>query len=168
MQKIQQILIDQGITFSEDEILAAAQALGMDINDLNDAEVQAVVEQVVQSKQPGILVSTNGKSKNSQSKITKGSRRKPLPPLESAIAHASGVSNQEIQSLNEILEQGIDLYTDDQADRLLASVRNAPKEVVRKFTQRAMEEEADVNSFRDIGQQLVAGIFGVNLTNATE
>ncbi|WP_375515833.1 hypothetical protein [uncultured Nostoc sp.] len=54
------------------------------------------------------------------------------------------------------------------ADQLLSTIRNAPKDVVSKFVSKAMEEEADVESFRAIGNELVAGIFGANFTDAAE
>jgi uncharacterized protein YaaQ len=170
MNKIQQLLQPHNIEVNEEEIAKLCAEVGADIEQLTDSEAQTIAQHILEQRQQSSLklAPTNGKSKNGNGKITKGTRRKPVPPLEGAIAHASRVSNQEIQSLSEILEEGIDLYTNDQADRLLASVRNAPKEVVRKFTERAMEEEADVENFRDIGQQLVAGIFGVSLTNAAE
>lgn len=169
MNKVQELLQPHGIEVSPEELASLCAEVNADPLQLSDTQAQTIAQHIIEQYQPsGKLASTNGKSKNGQGKMTKGSRRKPLPPLESAIAHASQISNQEIQSLSEVLEQGIDLYTDDQADRLLDSVRNAPKEVVRKFTQKAMEEEADVDSFRNVGQQLVAGIFGVNRKNATE
>ncbi|MCG6138443.1 MAG: hypothetical protein MET45_28110 [Nostoc sp. LLA-1] len=169
MQEIKDILVNQDIDFSEDEILEAAQALGMNVNDLNDAEVQAIAQKVAQSKQPGKLAKNSNKPKNSNGKLTKNSsRRKSVPNLEGAISKASQVSNEEIQSLEDVLNAGIDAYTTDKADQLLSSIRNAPKEVVRKFTQAAMEEEADVESFRNIGEQLVTGIFGISATNAAE
>lgn len=168
MQKIQELLKLQGIEVNEQEILSAAQAVGMDISDLNDAEATAIAQHIIEQRQPGKLA-TNSKSKNGNGKISKNSpRRKGTPPLQGAIAKASQVSNEEIQSLEDVLNAGIDAYTTDKADQLLSSIRNAPKDVVRKFTQAAMEEEADVESFRDIGEQLVAGIFGISATNATE
>ncbi|WGV29207.1 hypothetical protein [Halotia branconii] len=50
----------------------------------------------------------------------------------------------------------------------MSTIRNAPKEVVSKFVERAMEEEADVEGFREVGEQLVAGIFSISATNAAE
>ena len=169
MEKIKQILILQGIEFDEEEILSVAQAIGMDVDNLNDAEAQEVAIQVVQAKKSTALTTANGKSKNGNGKLGKNSsRRKSIPPLQGAIAHASQVSNQEIQSLEDVLTQGIDAYTTDKADQLLSTIRNAPKDVVSKFVSKAMEEEADVESFRAIGNELVAGIFGANFADAAE
>ena len=61
---------------------------------------------------------------------------------------ASLVFNQEIQSLKDVLNVGIDAYTTDKADQLLSTIRNAPKVVVSKFVFKAIEEEGDVESFR--------------------
>lgn len=148
--------------------MSAAQAVGMDVNDLNDAEATAIAQHIIEQRQPGKLA-TNSKSKNGNGKLGKNSpRRKGTPPLQGAIAKASQVSNQEIQSLEDVLSAGIDAYTTDKADQLLSSIRNAPKEVVSKFVEKAMEEEADVEGFRQVGEQLVAGIFGINGANAAE
>jgi len=169
MEKIKQILTLQGIQFDDDDILSAASAIGMDVDNLNDAEAQELAMQVIQAKKATALITTNGKSKNTVGKLGKNSpRRKSAPPLQGAIAHASQVSNQEIQSLEDVLTQGIDAYTTDKADQLLSTIRNAPKDVVSKFVSIAMEEEADVDSFRAIGNELVAGIFGISPTNAAE
>ncbi|WP_414515977.1 hypothetical protein [Nostoc sp. PCC 9305] len=169
MEKIKQILTLQGIEFDEGDILSAASAIGMDVDNLNDAEAQEVAIQVAQAKKSTALTTANGKSKNGNGKLGKNSpRRKSTPPLQGAIAHASQVSNQEIQSLEDVLNVGIDAYTTDKADQLLSTIRNAPKDVVSKFVSKAMEEEADVDSFRAIGDELVAGIFGISPTNATE
>ncbi|MEH2252356.1 hypothetical protein [Nostoc sp.] len=109
------------------------------------------------------------KSKNGSDKLGRNfPRRKGTPPLQGTIAKASQVSNQEIQFLEDVLNMGIDAYTTDKADQLLSTIRNAPKDVVSKFVEKAMEEEADVESFREVGEQLVAGIFGAQFTNATE
>ncbi len=169
MEKIKQILTLQGIEFDESEILSVAQAIGMDVNDLNDAEAQELAIQVAQAKKATALTTPHGKSKNSNAKLGKNSpRRKTTPPLQEAIAKASQVSHQEIQSLEDVLAQGIDAYTTDKADQLLSTIRNAPKEVVSKFVEKAMEEEADVAGFREVGKQLIAGIFGANFTDAAE
>ncbi|MDZ8140112.1 MAG: hypothetical protein RM049_33290 [Nostoc sp. DedQUE04] len=169
MQKVKEILLAQGIEFDEADIVSAASAIGMDIDNLNDAEAQEVAVQVVQAKKSTALTTANSKSKNTGGKLGKNSpRRKSTPPLQGAIAHASQVSNQEIQSLEDVLNVGIDAYTTDKADQLLSTIRNAPKDVVSKFVSKAMEEEADVDSFRAIGDELVAGIFGISPTNATE
>jgi hypothetical protein len=169
MQKIKEILLAEGIEFDEGDILSAASAIGMDVDNLNDAEAQEVAIQVVQAKKSTALTTANGKSKNGNGKLGKNSaRRKSTPPLQGAIAHASLVSNQEIQSLEDVLNVGIDAYTTDKADQLLSKIRNAPKDVVSKFVSKAMEEEADVDSFRAIGDELVAGIFGISPTNAAE
>ncbi|MBG1270498.1 hypothetical protein [Nostoc sp. WHI] len=170
MEKVKEILLAKGIECDEQEILSAASAIGMDVNDLNDAEAQAITIQILeQRKSSGALTNTNGKSKNGNSKLGKNSpRRKTTPPLQGAIAHASQVSNQEIQSLEDVLNVGIDAYTTDKADQLLSTIRNAPKDVVSKFVSKAMEEEADVESFRAIGNELVEGIFGISLANAAE
>ncbi|MBD2566131.1 MULTISPECIES: hypothetical protein [Nostoc] len=166
MQKVKEILLAEGIEFDEGDILSAASAIGMDVDNLNDAEAQEVAIQVTQAKKSTALTT---KSKNSNAKLGKNSpRRKSTPPLQGAIAHASQVSNQEIQSLEDVLNVGIDAYTTDKADQLLSTIRNAPKDVVSKFVSKAMEEEADVDSFRAIGDELVAGIFGISPTNATE
>lgn len=171
MQKVKEILLAEGIEFDEGDILSAASAIGMDVDNLNDAEAQEVAIQVAQAKKSTALTTAtaNGKSKNTGGKLGKNSpRRKSAPPLQGAIAHASQVSNQEIQSLEDVLTQGIDAYTTDKADQLLSTIRNAPKDVVSKFVSKAMEEEADVDSFRAIGNELVAGIFGISPTNAAE
>ncbi|ACC84891.1 hypothetical protein [Nostoc punctiforme] len=173
MQKVKEILLAQGIEFDEADIVSAASAIGMELDGLNDAEASAIALKVVELKQAsGLALSQKdiaAKSRNGNGKLGKNSpRRKSTPPLQGAIAHASQVSNQEIQSLEDVLNVGIDAYTTDKADKLLSTIRNAPKDVVSKFVSKAMEEEADVDSFRAIGDELVAGIFGAQFTNAAE
>ncbi|MBG1270585.1 hypothetical protein [Nostoc sp. WHI] len=170
MEKIQQILQTYNIEVTESEILQLCAQVDTDIDQLTDQQAQAIAIQILdQRKQSGALANTNGKSKNGNGKVGKNSpRRKTTPPLQGAIAHASQVSNQEIQSLEDVLNVGIDAYTTDKADQLLSTIRNAPKDVVSKFVSKAMEEEADVESFRAIGNELVEGIFGISLANAAE
>ncbi|MCC5611168.1 hypothetical protein LC612_31535 [Nostoc sp. CHAB 5834] len=169
MEKIQQFLQPYNIEVTDDEVLQLCAQVDADIDQLTDQQAQAIAIQILEQRQASGKLATNGKSKNGNGKLGKNSpRRKSTPPLQGAIAHASQVSNQEIQSLEDVLNVGIDAYTTDKADQLLSTIRNAPKDVVSKFVSKAMEEEADVESFRAIGNELVAGIFGISPTNATE
>lgn len=169
MEKIQQFLQPYNIEATESEIADLCAQVNADIDQLTDQQAQAIATQILEQRQVSGKLATNSKSKNGNGKLGKNSpRRKSTPPLQGAIAHASQVSNQEIQSLEDVLTQGIDAYTTDKADQLLSTIRNAPKDVVSKFVSKAMEEEADVESFRAIGNELVAGIFGISPTNATE
>jgi hypothetical protein len=89
MEKIKQILTLQGIEFDEGDILSAASAIGMDVDNLNDAEAQEVAIQVAQAKKSTALTTANGKSKNGNGngKLGKNSsRRKSVPPLQGAIS----------------------------------------------------------------------------------
>ncbi|AUB44966.1 hypothetical protein COO91_11223 (plasmid) [Nostoc flagelliforme CCNUN1] len=169
MEKIQQFLQPYNIEVTDDEILQLCAQVDADIDQLTDQQAQAIATQILELRLASGKLTTNNKSKNGNGKLGKNSpRRKSIPPLQGAIAHASLVSNQEIQSLEDVLTQGIDAYTTDKADQLLSTIRNAPKDVVSKFVSKAMEEEADVDSFRAIGDELVAGIFGISATNAAE
>ena len=47
MRKVKEILLAQGIEFDEGDIVSAASAIGMDVDNLNDAEAQEVAIQVV-------------------------------------------------------------------------------------------------------------------------
>ncbi|AUB35505.1 hypothetical protein COO91_01385 [Nostoc flagelliforme CCNUN1] len=169
MEKIQQFLQPYNIEVTDDEILQLCAQVDADIDQLTDQQAQAIATQILELRLASGKLATNSKPKNGNGKLGKNSpRRKSTPPLQGAIAHASQVSNQEIQSLEDVLTQGIDAYTTDKADQLLSTIRNAPKDVVSKFVSKAMEEEADVDSFRAIGDELVAGIFGISATNAAE
>lgn len=150
-------------------LLPVCAQVDADIDQLTAQQAQAIAIQILELRLASGKLATNGKSKNTSGKLGKNSpRRKSAPPLQGAITHASQVSNQEIQSLEDVLTQGIDAYTTDKGDQLLSTIRNAPKDVVSKFVSKAMEEEADVESFRAIGNELVAGIFGISPTNAAE
>ncbi len=169
MDKIQQLLQSHNIAVTFDEMAKLCTEAGIDIDNLTDNEAQTIAQHIIEQRSSSGKLTTNDKSKNGNGKLSKNSsRRKPTPPLQGAIAKASLVSNQEIQSLEDVLNVGIDAYTTDKADQLLSTIRNAPKEVVSKFVEKAMEEEADVDSFREVGEQLVAGIFGISTTNAAE
>lgn len=169
MEKIQQFLKPYNIEATDDEVLQLCAQVDADIDQLTDQQAQAIAIQILELRLATGKLATNGKPKNGNGKLGKNSpRRKSIPPLQGAIAHASQVSNQEIQSLEDVLNVGIDAYTTDKADQLLSTIRNAPKDVVSKFVSKAMEEEADVDSFRAIGDELVAGIFGISPTNAAE
>jgi hypothetical protein len=169
VEKIQQFLQPYNIEATDDEVANLCAQVDADIDQLTDQQAQAIAIQILEGRQASGKLATNGKSKNGNGKLGKNSpRRKSTPPLQGAIAHASQVSNQEIQSLEDVLNVGIDAYTTDKADQLLSTIRNAPKDVVSKFVSKAMEEEADVESFRAIGDELVAGIFGISATNAAE
>ncbi|AUB43703.1 hypothetical protein COO91_09887 (plasmid) [Nostoc flagelliforme CCNUN1] len=169
MDKIQQLLQPYNVEVSLEEIAKLCVEVGADIEQLSDSDAQTIAQHILEQRQLSGKLATNSKPKNGNGKLGKNSpRRKSTPPLQGAIAHASQVSNQEIQSLEDVLTQGIDAYTTDKADQLLSTIRNAPKDVVSKFVSKAMEEEADVESFRAIGNELVAGIFGISATNAAE
>ncbi|MCC5659870.1 hypothetical protein LC608_23415 [Nostoc sp. XA010] len=169
MEKIQQFLQPYNIEATDDEVANLCAQVDADIDQLTDQQAQAIAIQILEQRQATGKLAANGKSKNTGGKLGKNSpRRKSTPPLQGAIAHASQVSNQEIQSLEDVLSVGIDAYTTDKADQLLSTIRNAPKDVVSKFVSKAMEEEADVESFRAIGNELVAGIFGANFADAAE
>ncbi|MFK0731530.1 MAG: hypothetical protein ACIWVG_10270 [Gloeotrichia echinulata HAB0833] len=169
MEKIQQLLQAYNIEVTESDVAQLCAQVDVDINQLTDQQAQVIAQQILEQRLESGKLSNNGKSKNGNAKLGKNSpRRKSTPPLQGAIARASQVSHQEIQSLEDVLAQGIDAYTTDKADQLLSTIRNAPKEVVSKFVAKAMEEEADVAGFREVGKQLIAGIFGANFTDAAE
>ncbi|MBD2536872.1 hypothetical protein H6G97_49690 [Nostoc flagelliforme FACHB-838] len=169
MDKIQQLLQPYNIEVTQSEVANLCAQVDADIDQLTDQQAQVIATQILELRLASGKLATNGKPKNGNGKLGKNSpRRKSVSPLQGAIAHASQVSNQEIQSLEDVLNVGIDAYTTDKADQLLSTIRNAPKDVVSKFVSKAMEEEADVESFRAIGNKLVAGIFGISPTNAAE
>jgi hypothetical protein len=169
MDKIQKLLQPHNIEVSEEEIAKLCESVGVDIEQLSEVDAQTIATHILEQRQSSGGGKLANKPKNGNGKLGKNSsRRKSTPGLQGAIAHASQVSNLEIQSLEDVLNVGIDAYTTDKADQLLSTIRNAPKDVVSKFVSKAMEEEADVDSFRAIGDELVAGIFGISPTNATE
>jgi hypothetical protein len=156
MDRIRQYLADA----TDAEINAIASELSIDVNAIADDEAQLIADEIQKRRKTGSALST---SKRKGAKLTKESAtRKKTPDLQSAIAHTSQVSAAEIGALTETLVAGIDQYTTNQADVLLSTVRNAPNEVVAKFAIAAALEVADTDGFRGIGQQLIAGIFGVS------
>src|SRR5689334_18327863 len=122
MQKIQQLLQTHNIQVSEEEVAKLCAEVGADINDLTDSQASAIAQHILEERSGSNgALTVPSKSKNNNGKLGKNSsRRKPLPPLQSAIAKASQVSNTEIQSLEDVLKQGIDVYTTDKADELLS------------------------------------------------
>ncbi|WGV29206.1 hypothetical protein [Halotia branconii] len=119
MEKIEQLLQPYNIEVSVEEVTKLCAQVDADIEQLTDTQAQAIAQHIIEQRSSSGKLATNSKSKNGNGKLGKNSpRRKSVPPLQGAIAKASQVSNQEIQSLEDVLNVGIDAYTTDKADRV--------------------------------------------------
>lgn len=171
MERIKQILLDKGKAVADSAIEAKLNEYGIE-GDVSDADAKAIAEELepqAQSVGNGLAVSNgNGKASAPAKSKGKGGRRKQTPTLTDALTHTASVAQAELNSVNEVVKAGAEAWANDQADQLVSTIRNAPKEALEKFAAMALEESADINSFRQVGQEISSILFAVQQPTQAE
>ena len=159
VEQIKQLLLEEGLTISDEEIRGLLGELGID--NPSETEARELANELRAKAQPvqGGLTVSNGKAKTPARRNNK--RRKETPSLTNALTHTASVAQAELASVSEVVKAGAEAWATDQADQMVAAVRNAPKEALEKFAAMAMEESADINSFRKVGEEISAILFSV-------
>lgn len=165
MNKLREILSQRGKAFDEEVLRSRIESFGFNPDNLTDAEAQAVADEIVPQTQSGLAV-TNGKASVPAKGKGKGGRRKALPTVRDAAAHTASIANEELTEFGETLDKNLTLWENDKADQLLARVRNAPRNVVGKFVETAMQEGAEAESFRQAAVDFTGEFFPVSNSDA--
>lgn len=167
MERIKQILLDRGKAVADSTIEAKLDEYGI-TGDVSDADAKAIADELepeAQAVQNGLAVN-NGNGKAPAKRQNK--RRKNTPTLTDALTHTASVAQAELNSVNEVVKAGAEAWANDQADKLVSTIRNAPKEALEKFAVMALEESADINSFRSVGQEISSILFAVQQPTEAE
>jgi hypothetical protein len=166
MDKVREILLSKGKAVSDALIQERIDEYGLTGAELTDKDAKAIADEL-ESKAQVVsgLATTNGTSKPTSTKGKgKGGRRKNLPTVKDAAKHTANLANQEIQGFIDVVDTELTAWEDDKADQLLARVRNAPKNVVARFVEDAVQEASDVNSFRESAREFSNEFFPVGFT----
>jgi hypothetical protein len=165
VNKLKEILSQRGKALDEEELRSRIEHYGFNPDHLSDEEAEAVANEIAPQTQNGLAL-TNSKASTPAKSKGKGGRRKALPTVREAAAHTASVANQELTEFGETLDKNLTLWENDRADQLLARVRNAPKNVVSKFVETAMQEGAETESFRQTAIDFTGEFYPIGSDNA--
>ena len=168
MERIKQILLDRGKAIADSEIEKLITEYELDSNNVSESDAIAIANELEPKAQDaqGEMVVSNGKSKSPAKRNNK--RRKETPSLTNALTHTAAVAQAELTSVSEVVKAGVEAWSTDQADQMVSTIRNAPKEALEKFAVMALEEKADIDSFRKVGEEISAILFSVQQPTETE
>lgn len=166
MDKIKAILLERGKAVADSAISEKLTEYGIDDGDVSDADAKAIADELGGEAQSvvsnGLAVSDgNGKAPKAPAKTTKGRGRKSAKQvtLQDAIVHAAKETEAELSTMESAIRQHKDAYVAARTTSIVNEIRNTSTEIVEGVTEKLMQEEADVDSFRDIGNQLGANLF---------
>lgn len=161
MERIKQILLDKGKAVADNAIQEKLSEYGIE-GDPSDADARAIADELesqAESVQNGLTVS-NGNGKTSTPAKSKGKGRKSAKQvtLQDAIVHAARETETELTTMESAIRQHKGKYVESRTKSIVNEIRNTSTEIVESVTNKLMEETADAESFREIGNA-----FGENL-----
>lgn len=162
MDKVRQILLDKGKAIADSAIQDKLTEYGIE-GDPSDADAKAIAEELESQAQPvanGLAVS-NGNGKTSTPAKTKGRGRKSAKQvtLQDAIVHAAKETETELSTMEGAIRQHKTKYVESRTASIVNEIRNTSTEIVEGVTNKLMEETADAESFREIGNALGENLF---------
>lgn len=167
MERVKQILLERGKAVADSRIqdkLTEYELAG----DVSEADAKAIADELEGEAQPvsnGLAISNgngNGKAATTP-KSAKGKSRKKAKDvtLQEAIVKAAKETETELTTMESAIRQHKGAYVAARTDSIVNEIRNTSAEIVQSVTERLVEEEADVDSFRNIGEQLGQNLFPV-------
>ncbi|HEY9748375.1 MAG TPA: hypothetical protein V6C63_06845 [Allocoleopsis sp.] len=162
MERVRQILLERGKAVADSRIqdkLTEYELTG----ELSETDAKAIADELegeAQSVSNGLAVSNGNGKAPAPAKAGKGKGRKNAKQvsLQDAIVKAAKETETELTTMESAIRQRKGAYVEARATSIVNEIRNTSTEIVAGVTEKLMQEEADVNSFRDIGEQ-----FGQNL-----
>lgn len=152
MEQIKELLKEEGLNYSNEQISQAAQELNIELSKINDDQIFEVINQL--------------KSTPESPKQLNGSNQAPSPQkignLSEAIAYASKLSNQEIEETKTSVSASRSQWVKQNAHEIIHLIRSAPTEVLEVVRGELLEEEANLETFQQFASQVNQAFFTVS------
>lgn len=161
MERIKQLLQEQGKQIADDAIKTKLSEYGLDGSTLSEADAKTIAKELEPEAQPlANLAVSNGKASTPAPKPT-SSRRKNAKSvsLKDAMVHAAKQTETEVGTMEDTIRQHKTQYIEQRSQSLVNEIRNTSTEIVDAFTDKLMEEKADAETFHEIGNQFGEGLF---------
>lgn len=161
MDKVRQILLDRGKAVSDDRIQQKLDEYGLDNPSEVDARAIADELEPEASEIKNGLAISNGNGKSASLAKAKGRGRKSAKQvsLQDAIVHTAKETEAELTTMESTIRQHKQKYVEARTSSIVNEIRNTSTEIVQSVTEKLMEETADAESFRQIGDELGANLF---------
>lgn len=162
MERIKEILLSRGKAVTDSEIQAKLDEYGINGN-LSETDATAIADELepqAQETTAGLTVA-NGNSKTTAPTKRTGKGRKSAKQvsLQDAIVHAAKETETELTTMETAIRQHKGKYVESRTTAIVNEIRNTSTEIVQGVTEKLMEEEADAESFREIGNAFGANLF---------
>jgi hypothetical protein len=163
MDKIKQLLQEQGKQIADSAIQAKLKQYGIPEGSISEDDAKTIADELAPQAQTisGLAVSNGNSAPAEQKPKATGRGRKSgkQVTLEKAMIHAAKETETELVSMEDNIRHHKGQYVNYRSESLLNEIRNTSTEIVEALTDKLMEEKADAETFQQIGNQLGAGLF---------
>lgn len=166
MNKIKEILQEQGKAVSDERILEKLNEYKINPDNVSNADAKEIASELSKEAQPiagGLATATAQQSTPTKSEPTPRKPRKSAKQvaLEKAITHAAKQTDNEITSFETVVRTQKNSFVDNRAESIVNEIRNTSTEILETVTEKLMKEEADTESFRQIGEVFSQTLFSL-------
>ena len=161
MDRIKQLLQEQGKQTTDDAIQAKLSEYGIPEGQITEADAKTIAQELEPSAQSisGLAVSNGSSAPTPAKKQPRGRKNAKQVALENAIKQAAKETESELGTFETNLNRHKGLYVSHRSDAIVAEIRNTSTEIVEAVTDKLVKEVADVDTFQQIGDEFGAGLF---------
>ena len=164
MNKVKEILEQKGKAVANSRIQEKLNEYELDANSLSDVDAQTIAQELEPEAKPiagGLSTATAQPSAPAKSEPKQKRTRKNAKQvsLKDAIVHAAKETESELSSMEDVIRSQKNAYVAVRSESLVNEIRNTSTEIVESVTEKLMGEEADTESFRQIGIAFSEALF---------
>lgn len=166
MDKIKQLLQEQGRLADDATIQGKLTEYGLDPKNVSDADAKTIADELLpDAKQVANLAVSNGTPAPATPKAKgngRGRKSAKQVSLKDAIVSAAKETESDMAMMEKAILQQKENYVNYRAETLVNEIANTSTEVVEALTEKLMEVKGDPETFHQIGVQFAEGIFPLN------
>lgn len=171
MDKIKQLLSEQGKQTTDEKIAAKLNEYGLNPSSVSDSDAKTIAQELLPEAQPiaNLAVSNgNGKAATNGQKSKTPSKRGRTKKLKNevdqdsfneSVVHLATVAKDEIQVVTETLAEGANAWKEETKAEWKAIILNTPVDAMNEMLDEVKEEAADIAGFRETAVNAVKTIF---------
>lgn len=179
MERIKQLLQEQGKQAPDEAIKSKLSEYGLDGASLSEADAKTIAKELESDAQPiaNLAVSNgNGNGKVKAPRAPKGSKPARTSKLKNqvdqdsfnaSVVHLATVAKQEIDTVTETLSEGADAWKEQTKAEWKGIILNTPVDAMNEMLDEVREEAADIAGFRETTLAAVKAIFPLSNSPAT-
>lgn len=159
MDKIKELLEFDDITATDEEIAQAANRCNVDLSNVSDDQAMAVIAELKKPSTSSLTTAQQSAPTKSEPKQKRTRKNAKQVSLTDAIVHAAKETESELSSMEDVIRSQKNAYVAVRSESLVNEIRNTSTEIVESVTEKLMGEEADTESFRQIGIAFSEALF---------